>query len=691
MLHGRTRRDISSLSTRIQLRYFRGGRMGATSESADGVTQTIQEQNTSQADTSVSVDGLSNSHGAYQLPPENDDILSNRLRRFVYRTRFVRFLRALRLKMFPPKSPEQLRHNEKQKQLKLQEAHLLEQLRIARPRLINRLEQQGFCHATERAGHKVIDRVGLNIGRVNPQEIIFKVTHFPDGVDIPRMVDNDTCTALSESVERPVSATYVKGSEKLGVRYFIALAGSDGLPSVYSISDMLKDFPTTAAALALPYGVRTNGLPFVVDLAAAPHLLGAGSTGNGKTNMIHAFICTLINRNPPSVLKLDLLDFKDQGLELSFYEGIPHLRTGKIINDPNEMSEYFGELTNEMTRRYKLLKARNKRKISDYNRRLPADKRMPYLVIIVDEFASVVHELGQDDAERSIKKIAEQGRAVGMHLIVFTQYPLSNIISSAITANMAERISFYLPKQEQSNVILSSPSAHTLLNNNQKGRAIVLHGGNEYIVQTPLVTDRQIQHFAAAAKAGQAVDNIGANLDPEDIIRWALAFNFNKLGFAAIFAQYKDRITHSDLLALLSSMDNQEFDIDGTLYIVRNLGGSAGRRVELLDGPDNLPNTGDEPGESQNTNTKYKYLTVPEFRDSIRASLDAHEVEYVEGVFNGDGISVPLDLFLFDNSQKRKWREQSLVDDLQAICTKFNATPLEGAFIIEGQKVSINV
>jgi hypothetical protein len=696
MLHGKSRQDIAKLSTRIQLRYYRGGRMTASSDSATGDTATIHTLNQSASDTSREAAGLSNTAGTYQVAPDNDDILNNRLRRFVWRSKLVRFLRAVWFHWFPGKSAEDLRKLEKEKVLKAQQAHLMEQLKIARPRLINRLEQQGFCKISERQGRKFVDRVGLNIGRVNPNEIIFKVTHFPDGVDIPRMVDADTCTALSESVERPVSALYEKGKEKLGVRYYIALAGSDGLPSVYSISDMLKDFPTTAAALALPYGVRTNGLPFVVDLASAPHLLGAGSTGNGKTNMIHAFLCTLINRNGPAVLKLDLLDFKDQGLELSFYEGIPHLRTGKIINDPGEMKSYFASLTNEMTERYKLLKAKGKRKISEYNRRLSDGKRMPFLVVVVDEFASVVHELGQDDAERAIKKVAEQGRAVGIHLIVFTQYPLANVISSAVTSNMAERISFYLPKQEQSNVILNSPSAHSLLNNNQKGRAIVLHGGNEYIVQTPLVTDRQILQFVAAAKAGNKVENIGVGLDPEEIIRWAILFNFNKLGFRQVYEQFKPRgITQADLNSLLGSMDGQEFDIDGTSYIVKNLGGSAGRRVELLNGPDNLPNTGDESGASQNIIHKTQPAAIAEFRDALRATMAAWDVEYLPGdandpvsVFNGDHLGVALDVLMLDPGQPRHDREQGFIGDVRALCARLNAAPVDGAFIIEGQRVA---
>lgn len=595
LLHGRTKGSIAKLSTRIQLRYYRGGRMGATSETSQGAVATLRESDQTQTQTSQAEAGLSATHGGYQPAPENDNILGNRLRRHVYRTKLVRFLRSLWQRAHPPKTAEELRLIEKEKQLARESAHLLEQLRIARVRLINRLEQQGFCHKTETKGRVKVDRVALNIGRVTPQEIIFKVTHFPVGVDIPAMADNDTCTALSEAVERPVSASFVKGEEKLGLRYFVALAGTDGLPTIYTISDMLKDFPATAAPLALPYGTRANGLPFVIDLASAPHLLGAGSTGGGKTNLIHAIVCTLINRNPPSMLQLDLLDFKDQGLELSFYEGIPHLRTGHIINDPGEMPKYFQGLTEEMSARYKLLKARNKRKISDYNRKLPPAKRLPYLVIIVDEFASVVHELGQDDAERAIKKIAEQGRAVGMHLIVFTQYPKAEIISSVVTSNMAERISFYLPKIEQSGVILNSPSAHTLLNNNQKGRAVVLHGGNEYTVQTPLVTDGQIRHFVAAAKAGKGVQNIGQSLDPEEILRWALEFNFSKLNMVSVYEKFRDRMSRDDLFALLNSMDGQEYDIDGTMYIIRNLGGSAGRRAELLDGPDNLPNTGDEP------------------------------------------------------------------------------------------------
>jgi hypothetical protein len=226
-----------------------------------------------------------------------------------------------------------------------------------------------------------------------------------------------------------------------------------------------------------------------------------------------------------------------------------------------------------------------------------------------------------------------------------------------------------------------------------------MHGGNEYIVQTPLVTDRQILQFVAAAKAGNKVENIGMSLDPEEIIRWALQFNFNKLDKRAVFEQFKNRdISQADLVSLLASMDNQEFDIDGTSYIVRNIGGSAGRRVELLNGPDNLPNTGDEPGNSQSTNHNPQTadeklaLVIADLRDGMRATMEAWEVEYLPeepACFNGDHINVPLDVFMLDPGQQRNGREQGFIADVQALCNRVNAVPTDGAFIIEGQRVAL--
>jgi hypothetical protein len=148
---------------------------------------------------------------------------------------------------------------------------------------------------------------------------------------------------------------------------------------------------------------------------------------------------------------------------------------------------------------------------------------------------------------------------------------------------------------------------------------------------------------------------------------------------------------------MIVSMDNQEFDIDGTMYIVRNIGGSAGRKVYLLDGPDNLPNTGDESGDNTTNDSRQQTQpTVAELRDAIRAVMDAWEVKCVPGDgidvvshLDGDHVNITLDLFVFDPGQVRTQRENEFIADLQAVCERFNAAPMNGGFMFEGQEVTL--
>jgi DNA segregation ATPase FtsK/SpoIIIE-like protein len=350
------------------------------------------------------------------------------------------------------------------------------------------------------------------------------------------------------------------------------------------------------------------------------------------------------------------------------------------------MREYFGGLQEEMRRRYRELERRKKRKISDYNRRPPkGERRMPYLVVIIDEFASCVHELGQDEAERAVRKVAEQGRAVGIHLIVFTQYPKSDVISSVTTSNMPGRVSFYMPKSEQSRVILETDAAHTQLGNDQLGRAIMLHNGKEHLVQTPLVTDRQISHFIAAARSGTAVQDIGLPIDPEEILRWSLTVNFNRLGFREIKTSFADReISDADMLSLLHSMDDPEYDIDGTLYVVRNIGGSAGRRVELLDQAENLAPKGDDAPKPQNT--QHKTQNHAAFRADLRRVLDTYQAEIRAEKFRGNGINMDIDSDLFTLEPAENGREWALLNDVKIICQAHNVGADEILKIMESEK-----
>jgi hypothetical protein len=241
--------------------------------------------------------------------------------------------------------------------------------------------------------------------------------------------------------------------------------------------------------------------------------------------------------------------------------------------------------------------------------------------------------------------------------------------------------------------VIYSGRAATDIEPTQKGRAIFHYGGSdEHIVQMPYITDRQIAHFIAAAKENTHVENVGMSIDPEELVRYALEQNSNRLTFATLRKAFEDRgITDADFKSLLASMDDKEYEIGGAVYVVRNIGGSAGRRVELANGDDDNPKDGDVVSDAQLTNHKQQILA--EFKDAIRATMSAWDVEYLVdddgNYFNGDHIWLRLDLFTFDPSDEHNQRTADFITDLKAICDRFTAAPADGGFILDGEKITL--
>ncbi len=688
-----TQSTIGKMNLRKAFRIF-GGRMIASSATVDNKAQELEN-----ADLTVDKGGAdekaeSVSIRNYEIPPETDDEQARRrIRRFVYNSRLARFIRAARERLFPPPTKEELRTREKDAQRKRDEMVLMADLHRARDIIERKYTDLEFCHE-ETAGNGRITRYGpkFELGRVDPNEIILRCTYFPRGMkNVPaQMLSESVLTALSEAVGRPVYGTFITEQEDFGMRLFIARSGSKGLPSLYTIAEMLKDYPSTAAPLALPFGVMTNGRPLVRDLVDMTHLLIGGTTKGGKSNFLHAVICTLINRNSPNIVKLDLMDFKDQGIELSRYEGIPHLRLGHVMIDPGELSDYMPKLVKEMSERFKMLKASKKQNIDSYNAHRKKD-RLPYLIVIVDEIGQLTQAVGAQESNDFISKITSQGRACGVHFIGATQYPKAEIIGTITTMNIPARLAFHIPGQTQSAVVIYSGRAATDIEPTQKGRAIFHFGGSdEHIVQTPYVTDRQIAHFVAAAKEGQHIENLGISIDPEELVRYALEQNNNRLTFSTISKAFEDRgVTDADLKSLLTSMDDNEYEVGGAVYVVRNRGGSAGRVVELSNTTDETPKGTDASEELQTTNHKQQ---ITEFTDAIRAVCDAWETVITkdDGTwFDGDHIWVKLDLFLLDPTDQHPRRTTDFLADVRALCARFNAAPTDGGFILEGNTVNL--
>jgi S-DNA-T family DNA segregation ATPase FtsK/SpoIIIE len=332
--------------------------------------------------------------------------------------------------------------------------------------------------------------------------------------------------ALAEDIARSLSVTSARAAIVPG-RNVIGIE----LPNVRRETVYLRDifeadaFRSTDAALPMALGKSIGGEPIVADLARMPHLLVAGTTGSGKSVGINAMILSLLYRRSPEECRLLMIDPKM--LELSVYNGIPHLLT-PVVTDPHKAVAALNWVVAEMEERYKRMAALSVRNIEAFNARvrkaqsrgerlartvqtgfddrtgeavyeqqeMPAET-MPYIVVVVDEFADLMIVAGKE-IEAAVQRLAQMARASGIHLIMATQRPSVDIVTGTIKANFPARISFKVASKIDSRTILNEQGAEQLLGQGDMlyslgmGQIIRAHG--------PFVADEEVERIAEALR-----------------------------------------------------------------------------------------------------------------------------------------------------------------------------------------------
>lgn len=250
-------------------------------------------------------------------------------------------------------------------------------------------------------------------------------------------------------------------------------------------------FQAVASPLAIALGRDVAGAPVVADLASMPHLLVAGTTGSGKSVCLTAIAACLAINNTPDDLRMVLIDPKM--VELVRFNGLPHL-FGKVETDLERIVGVLRWCTAEMDRRYRLLEQARTRDIEAYNhkiRRRRDGERLPRIVVILDELADLMM-MAPDQTERTLVRLAQMARATGLHLVVATQRPSTDIVTGLIKANFPARISFAVASGVDSRVILDGPGAETLLG---RGDMLFLspEAGVPVRIQGAFVSDLEIE------------------------------------------------------------------------------------------------------------------------------------------------------------------------------------------------------
>ena len=273
-------------------------------------------------------------------------------------------------------------------------------------------------------------------------------------------------TSLADDLALAIKAKSIRVQAPIPGRGLIGIEIPNLARDMIYLKDLLlsEQMRQTTSKLAFGLGKDIAGKPIVADLAKMPHLLIAGATGSGKSVCINTIIMSLIMRTKPDDLRLILIDPKR--VELAGYNELPHL-IGQVVTDADTALETFIWAVREMERRYEVLQEAKVRDIIGYNEKCREDEDLeplPYIVIIVDEFADLIMTSGKD-IEMPITRLAQMSRAVGMHLILATQRPSIKVITGIIKANFPARIAFQVSSRVDSRVILDMIGAERLLGN----------------------------------------------------------------------------------------------------------------------------------------------------------------------------------------------------------------------------------
>jgi S-DNA-T family DNA segregation ATPase FtsK/SpoIIIE len=300
------------------------------------------------------------------------------------------------------------------------------------------------------------------------------------GVKVSKIINLSDDIARNTSSESARIAT-IPGSNTVGIEL-----PNNIRENVY-LSEILAsaDFKKKEIKLPIALGKNISGKPIVGDLASMPHLLIAGTTGSGKSVCINTIILSLLYRHTPDKCKFILIDPKM--LELSTYEGIPHLLC-PVITEAKKAASVLGWVVKEMESRYRLMTKEGVRNIDGYNakHKLP----MPYIVVVVDEMSDLMLVAGKE-IENYIQKLSQMARAAGIHIIMATQRPSVDVITGTIKANFPTRISFQVTSKIDSRTILGEQGAEQLLG---KGDMLFMSSANRIVrIHAPFVSDNEIE------------------------------------------------------------------------------------------------------------------------------------------------------------------------------------------------------
>jgi S-DNA-T family DNA segregation ATPase FtsK/SpoIIIE len=327
--------------------------------------------------------------------------------------------------------------------------------------------------------------------RKGPVITMFEILPAP-GVKLSKIVN------LSDNIALRLAASSVRIVAPIPGKHAVGIEVPNKHRAIVSFKEMLSTDPFVRTKMEVPVilGKDITGEAQIVDLVQTPHLLIAGATGSGKSVCVNSIICSILYKRTPEEVRLMLIDPKI--VELKLYNNIPHLLTS-VITDPKRAFQALQYCIYEMERRYSLLDSLGVRDIRSYNRRIRerslATLPLPYLVIVVDEFADLMATTGKE-LESTLARLAAMSRAVGIHLVLATQRPSIDVITGLIKANIPSRIAFMVAGKIDSRIIIDAVGAEKLL-----GRGDMLFASawdpNPIRIQGAYLSEEEVERIVA--------------------------------------------------------------------------------------------------------------------------------------------------------------------------------------------------
>jgi len=323
------------------------------------------------------------------------------------------------------------------------------------------------------------------------------------GVKISRI------TNLCDNIALRLAASSVRIVAPIPGKHAVGIEVPNERRAIVSLREIIESEQFNNSKMEIPYALGkdiSGGVQFS-DLTQMPHLLIAGATGSGKSVCVNAIILSILYKRTPDEVKLILIDPKI--VELKLYNGIPHLLT-PVITEPKKAFQALQYCISEMERRYSILDKAGVRDIKSYNRRVKernlAQEKLPYIVVIIDEFADLMATTGKE-LEATLARLAAMSRAVGIHLVLATQRPSIDVITGLIKANIPSRIAFMVASKFDSRIIIDMVGAEKLL-----GRGDMLYSG----AQDPFPVRMQ-GAFVSEEEVERAVAHVKTLAEPEYI------------------------------------------------------------------------------------------------------------------------------------------------------------------------------